>query len=52
MVGIMDKYELCLDLRNLRVKNKESDIFPLLNPTLPYSNTPALRLQPALASGS
>jgi hypothetical protein len=41
MVGIMDKHDPCLDLGKAR--EKKIDIFPLLNPTLPYSNTPILQ---------
>jgi urease accessory protein len=41
MVGIVDKYELCLNLGKAKEKEQKIDIFPFLTPTLTYSCTPA-----------
>jgi len=37
MVGIMEKYNPCLDLALPKVKEYKSDLFPLLSPTPHYS---------------
>jgi hypothetical protein len=38
----MEKYKPCLDLALPKVEELKLDPFPLLSPTLHYSNTPAL----------
>jgi len=38
----MDKYATYLDLGTTRIEEQELDLFPFLDPTLQYSNTPDL----------
>jgi hypothetical protein len=40
---IMEKYKPCLGPTLPKVKKEKLDLYPLLNPTLHYSNTPLLQ---------
>jgi hypothetical protein len=40
---LMETMKICLNIELPRIKEVKLDLFPLLNPTLHYSNTPALQ---------
>jgi hypothetical protein len=40
---LMETMKICLNIELPRIKEVKLDLFPLLNPTLPYSITPALQ---------